>query len=289
MDNTSHLPRGVGALLVRSAVVLGAGLMIVRAASAGIEEVLVTKAMDDKAIIQRSNGQQYLIEKGTGCFSLWRYDGHRVLISSPGTFLGTGSRLIIPERDQHCRIWSAELIGSASPGAGGAKSPASAIAPESLAVALQLALQIVGHDPGPADGVIGEGTTAALAAYARKKGYDASAMGLRVTLATLALDVLESREKNPAALRLSERVAHMAKTGAWGSPAVTAGCEDGHWVQSKASDGEIIVLEDGSVWEIDVVDRLETFLWLPTEAVAICGQRLINTDTGDVVSATRLR
>jgi hypothetical protein len=82
---------------------------------AAAEFVFIQKVMDDKAIVVRSNGTTYLIEKGVGCLSLWRYEGKRVLIDSPGLFLGVGSRLLIPEIDQSCRIWNAEEISSISP------------------------------------------------------------------------------------------------------------------------------------------------------------------------------
>jgi hypothetical protein len=72
-----------------------------------IEEVYVaeTRTNDDRAVIIRSSGEIYLIEKGNGCVSLWRYEGNRVLIASPGLFLALGSKLLIPESHQHCSIW----------------------------------------------------------------------------------------------------------------------------------------------------------------------------------------
>jgi len=82
------------------------------AANAGTEAVLVKKAMDDKAIVVRANGDMYLIEKGVGCLSLWRYEGKRVYVNSPGTFLGVAPALVLPEDSQECRIWSSESLGS---------------------------------------------------------------------------------------------------------------------------------------------------------------------------------
>jgi hypothetical protein len=60
----------------------------------------------------RSNGNVYLINKGVGCLSLWRYEGKRVLIDSPGLFLGVGSKLLIPDANQECRIWNSTLVDS---------------------------------------------------------------------------------------------------------------------------------------------------------------------------------
>jgi hypothetical protein len=66
-------------------------------------------------------------------------------------------------------------------------------------------------------------------------------------------------------------------------------CESGHWIKSKISDGSVVVLEDNSIWEIDSFDRIDSMLWLPIENIVICDDELINVDTGDKVSATRLR
>lgn len=66
-------------------------------------------------------------------------------------------------------------------------------------------------------------------------------------------------------------------------------CESGHWIKSKSSDGSVVVLEDNSVWEIDSIDRIDSTLWLPIENIVVCDDELINSDTGDKVSATPLR
>jgi hypothetical protein len=68
-----------------------------------------------------------------------------------------------------------------------------------------------------------------------------------------------------------------------------ADCEDGHWVQSVSSDGAIIILEDGSVWEIDPVDRVDTALWLPTTNIVACDDKLIDTDDNEIAEATRIK
>jgi hypothetical protein len=67
------------------------------------------------------------------------------------------------------------------------------------------------------------------------------------------------------------------------------GCEDGHWIDSVSDDGTIIKLEDGSVWEVDAVDAIDSALWLPTTEIISCDSKLINTDDNEKVSARRLR
>lgn len=67
------------------------------------------------------------------------------------------------------------------------------------------------------------------------------------------------------------------------------GCESGHWVASVSDSGSIVVLEDGSVWEINPLDTIYTMLWLPTTEVVACANRLINTEDQETVSARRIR
>ena len=66
-------------------------------------------------------------------------------------------------------------------------------------------------------------------------------------------------------------------------------CENGHWVESVSSNGEIVKLEDGSIWKIDPVDAIYSMLWLPTTDIIVCDDKLINTDDNETVSARRLR
>lgn len=67
------------------------------------------------------------------------------------------------------------------------------------------------------------------------------------------------------------------------------GCEAGHWVVSVSDSGRIVVLEDGSVWEINPLDTISTMLWLPTTAIVACSDRLINTEDNEAVAARRIR
>lgn len=66
-------------------------------------------------------------------------------------------------------------------------------------------------------------------------------------------------------------------------------CDDGHWVQSVSGDGTIVILEDGSVWQVDPVDAIDSMLWLPTTEIVACDDKLINTDDGEKVDAIRIR
>lgn len=69
----------------------------------------------------------------------------------------------------------------------------------------------------------------------------------------------------------------------------SSGCESGHWVDSVSNDGQIVKLEDGSIWEVDAVDAIDSALWLPTTDIVACDDKLINTEDNETVSATRIR
>jgi hypothetical protein len=66
-------------------------------------------------------------------------------------------------------------------------------------------------------------------------------------------------------------------------------CESGHWIESVTDDGEIVKLEDGSLWEVSAGDTVDSALWLPATEIVACGDRLINTEDNEKVDATRIR
>lgn len=65
-------------------------------------------------------------------------------------------------------------------------------------------------------------------------------------------------------------------------------CEEGHWIQSVSSNGEIIKLEDGSIWQVNSVDSVVSSIWLSSSSVLVCDYKLINTDDNETVEASRL-
>lgn len=266
-------------------VVILAALVTASVAHARVEEVYVAKVLDDddKTIIVRRSGEAYLIEKGTGCLSLWRYEGKVVLIISPGIFLGVGSKLLIPQANQECRIWDSESLGT-----WGGFRPQQPLSPQVLpsaqaVLAAQMALALLGYDPGPADGILGEKTTAAISSFQRHHRITPVGPLSRPTLLALAAELYRANPSDPQVLQLALSLLTLAKGGTSGD------CEEGHWISSVAGGGKIIILEDGSVWEVDPIDIIYTAIWLPTESVIICGNTMINTDNGEKVSVTRLR
>jgi hypothetical protein len=66
-----------------------------------------------------------------------------------------------------------------------------------------------------------------------------------------------------------------------------AGVGGGHWIREKSDNGGFITLEDGSFWEINSIDRIDTGLWLPVTNITVIQSHnpvgdfkyeLINTD-----------
>jgi len=43
----------------------------------------------------------------------------------------------------------------------------------------------------------------------------------------------------------------------------------GHWIQDISNNGKVVVLEDGSRWEIHRMDRIDTSLWMPTDDITV--------------------
>jgi hypothetical protein len=66
----------------------------------------------------------------------------------------------------------------------------------------------------------------------------------------------------------------------------------GHWIKTRSDDGDIITLEDGSVWLIDPLDRIDTALWLPITDITVVESEgdhlLVNTDDGEKAHARLL-
>jgi hypothetical protein len=71
-------------------------------------------------------------------------------------------------------------------------------------------------------------------------------------------------------------------------PRLSSSCESGHWVEEVMSDGEIVKLEDGSLWRVDSADTVDSALWLPSTDIVVCDGKLINTEDKESVEAQRI-
>jgi hypothetical protein len=76
-----------------------------------LDELRVVKVLDDNKIIVDRRYQRLLIEYGTGCLGMWRYEGRTIyLVGSSSRYrITTGSKLLLPNGDT-CRIWSWEEL-----------------------------------------------------------------------------------------------------------------------------------------------------------------------------------
>lgn len=66
-------------------------------------------------------------------------------------------------------------------------------------------------------------------------------------------------------------------------------CEDGHWIADVLADGEILKLEDGSMWKVDPTDTVDSALWLAPSDVVVCDFTIVNVDEGETVHVRPLR
>lgn len=260
------------------------------------EYVTVVKVLrdDDKGIIQRKNGERWLIEKGVGALSFWRYEGKSVLIHSSGLFCGVGSKLILPDDDQEARIWNAErLSDDVRVPVAGKSSVAGADENETIkAVALALVtlkyFDAESNDPAKKDPV-----RALKQFQVDNKLDDAGRIGPR-TLAKLAELILKERGDNAEGLALAQVLIQSAR-GIKGQPAAgtsiarPSGSASETFITDVSSDGSVVKLTDGSIYEIDALGQIKTMLWLPTQKVLKQADGLLNLNKGQSVKATALK
>jgi hypothetical protein len=71
--------------------------------------------------------------------------------------------------------------------------------------------------------------------------------------------------------------------------AIAIGCDEAQMIKEKNSDGSMVTLDDGSVWEVNRIDRSYIISWpLETEVIA-CDATLTKADNGEVVEAMRIK
>jgi len=61
------------------------------------------------------------------------------------------------------------------------------------------------------------------------------------------------------------------------------------FIESVEGDGKVIKLNDGSMWEVDDVDTVDTSIWLPADEVVLCDGKIINTDENESAGVTPIR
>jgi hypothetical protein len=43
----------------------------------------------------------------------------------------------------------------------------------------------------------------------------------------------------------------------------------GHWIDEVSNNGRFITLEDGSLWDVQSIDQVDTALWLPITDITV--------------------
>lgn len=72
---------------------------------------------------------------------------------------------------------------------------------------------------------------------------------------------------------------------------VYPGLGNSHWIDKVIDDGKMILLEDGSLWEVSPIDVVTSMIWLPVSDVTVIESdgifpyKIINTDDGESVEA----
>ncbi len=117
----------------------------------------------------------------------------------------------------------------------------------------------------------------------------------------MGLHKLTAKEKEALRARVEALLVQIAanstsKAAAGGeaSGGVYPGVGGGHWVNKNVDSGTYMILEDGSLWQIDPFDKIDAMLWLPISNITVTQSSsgspgydylLINTDDGEKAHA----
>jgi hypothetical protein len=94
----------------------------------------------------------------------------------------------------------------------------------------------------------------------------------------------------PSEMPKLNMAAHQRAVSSLGAvPRPSGGCSSGHWISDNIGDGKYIKLEDGSLWQVDATDTINSALWLETDDIIVCNQKLVNTDDKESAEARRIK
>jgi hypothetical protein len=255
-------------------------------ARAVVEEVLVTQAGTDDAVVDRAGGERLWLDLHQDCLALRGRVGWTALLWSPDSNVTTRSLLLLPEWDASCPIWQVDTLPPAKPA-----RPAPEVPLEGLR-AMRQALEWLGYDCGPPaqPGWTPEAGLAFLR-FREGKRLDASPQGMRRAVTSLALDVMRGRQVTGTSQRLARiisdqldpLVAHLSGPGSAG-----ARCGLPTWIRQVAENGALVTLGDGTRWQPAAELRAQVARWQEGDDVVTCSGRLINARSGEMARATRL-
>jgi len=262
-------------------IILFAILFHATVAYGGAEYVTVVKILgnDDKGIIERLNGERWLIEKGVGALSFWRFEGKKVIIYSPGIFCGVGSKVILPELDQEARIWNAEKIEGSSSSNSSPESSDSEIA--------ILALILLGYYDATSTEKSKSDVVIALKTFQEQTDLPQTGKISSDVQIALAKAVAAKKPQTMESLDLASSLLTSGLRLKSDITSPSTGKET--FIVSVSSDCSIVKLGDGSIYEVDVIGQIKTMLWLPAQKVLRQKDGLLHLGKGQKVQATLLK
>jgi hypothetical protein len=190
-------------------------------ASALVQEVVVTHAGTDDAVVELASGERLWLDLRQDCLLLRGRTGWTVLLWSPDPEVSTRSLLLLPEWDATCPIWQVDTL----PAGKSAKRIPPEVPTEGL-LAMRQALELLGYDCGP-PAEAGWNPEAGLAflRFRESKRLETSPQGLRRAVTSLALDVMRGRQASGTSQRLARiisdqldaLVSHLSSPGSAGA------------------------------------------------------------------------
>jgi hypothetical protein len=256
-------------------------------AGARVEEVLVTHAGTDDAVVDLASGVRLWLDLRQDCLVLRGCVGWTILLWSPDPYISTRSLLLLPEWDGTCPIWQVDTL----PLAKSAKQILPEVPVEGLR-AMRQALEWLGYDCGPA---AQQGWTPeaglAFQRFRESKRLETSPQGMRRAVTSLALDVMRGRQATGTSQRLARTIsgqldALVSCLSRPGSPGARCGATTG--LRSVDEDGALVTLTDGTRWQPAAELRAQVARWQDGDDLLACSGRLINVRTGEMARATRL-
>lgn len=262
-------------------------LALPQPARALVQEVLVTHAGTDDAVVDLPSGERLWLDLRQDCFELRGRTGWTVLLWSPDPFVSTRSLLLLPEWDATCPVWQVDTL---SAGKSAKRIPPDA--PIEGLRAMRQALELLGYDCGP-PAEAGWNPEAGLAFLRFREGkrLETSPQGLRRAVTSLALDVMRGRQPTGTSQRLARiisdqldaLVSFLSRPGSAGPR-----CGAPAWLRSVAEAGALVTLADGTRWQPAAESRARVARWQDGDELVVCSGRLVNTRTGEMARATRL-
>jgi hypothetical protein len=257
-----------------------------RPACALVQEVVVTHAGTDDAVVDLASGERLWLDLRQDCLALRGRVGWSVLLWSPEPQVSTRSLLLLPEWDLSCPIWQVDTLPPAKTARIALEAPTEGLR------AMRQALELLGYDCGP-PAEAGWSPEAGLAflRFRESKRLETSPQGLRRAVTSLALDVMRGRQASGTSQRLARiisdqldaLVSHLSSPGSAG-----ARCGAETWLRSVADEGALVTLGDGTRWQPAAEQRAQVARWQDGDALVACSGRLVNVRTGGMARATRL-